>query len=149
MKPKILNLLKVMLLLLAAQAMFMSCSSDDEPDYQVNYYLALDSSEIIGLSEDDETQGTLLPPQEHSAYITFLRMKRALTSAYPTPVPTGNDARVIAVCDSCFRESIFSDNHEGVMICTVRLMRANMSGDRVVSQRQLKYYKFNRYSLYY
>lgn len=144
MKPKFLTMLKVLLPLIAAQALFVSCSSNDEPETLVNYYLALDSSEIIGLSED-ELNGSLTPPAEHNAYMTFIFMKRALHNAFPQASPKGNDARVIAACDSCFRMSPFSNFQGRDLICQVRLMRTSQSGDIVVSSRQLKSYRFKRY----
>lgn len=144
MKPKILNLLKVMLLLLVAQTVLVSCSSDDEPEMLVNYYLALDSSEIIGLSEE-ELNGSLAPPQERNAYMTYIYMRRALRKAFPESRPQGNDARVIAVCDSCYRESFFYYAQGRNIICSVRLMRTTQSGDHVVNSRQLKTYRFKWY----
>ena len=146
MKPKFLYLFKVLLLLFAAPVLFGSCSSEDEPQSLVNYYLALDSSEIIGLSEE-EANGSLRPPQEQSAYLTYIMMRRALREAYPQASPQPNDARVIAICDSCYRESIFYYSQGREIICSVRLMRTNQSGDHVISNRQLKTYRFKWYSL--
>ncbi len=146
MKLRFLHLLKVLLPLIAAQALFVSCSFDDEPETLVNYYVALDSSEIIGLSEE-ELNGTLKPPQEHNAYITYIRMKHAVHDAFPKASAQGNDGRAIAVCDSCYRESIFYYSHGREIICTIRLMRTTQSGDRVIKSRQLKSYTFKRYSI--
>lgn len=137
----------VLLPLVATLALCVSCSSEDEPDnILVNYYLALDSSEIIGLSEED-LNGTLRPPQEQSAYVTYLRMKQALRATYPKASANGNDSRVIAVCDSCYRESIFYYQPGRDLICTVRLIRTTQSGTHVIKSRQLTSYKFKRYSL--
>lgn len=147
MKPKFLTLIKALLLIVAVQVLCNSCSSDnDEPEVLVNYYLALDSSEIIGLSEE-ELNGSLRPTQEQSAYKTYIFMRRALHEAFPQAAPKGNDARVIAVCDSCYRTSIFYYAQGQEIICTVRLMRATQSGDHVVSTQQLKYYRFKWFSL--
>ena len=146
MKTNFLHLFKVLLPLIAAQALFVSCSSDDEPDVLVNYYLSLDSSEIIGLSEE-EANGSLRPPQEQSAYMTYVFMRRALRNTYPEASSQGNDARVIAVCDSCYRESIFYYATGRDVICNVRLIRATQSGGHVVNTRQLKVYRFKRYSI--
>lgn len=144
MKPNFTAFFKALLLLVAAQLLFSACSSDDEPASLVNYYLALDSSEIIGLSED-ELNGSLAPPQERNAYMTYVYMRRALRKAFPEASPQGNDARVIAVCDSCYRESFFYYAHGRNIICSVRLMRTTQSGDHVVNSRQLKTYRFKWY----
>lgn len=147
MKSRFLDLFMVLLSLVAVQALCVSCSSEDEPDGSlVDYYLALESSDIIGLSEED-LNGSLRPPQEQSAYVTYLRMKKALRDAYPTASANGNDGRVIAVCDSCFRESIFYYEPGRDIICTVRLMRTTQSGKHIIKSRQLTSYKFKRYSL--
>jgi len=147
MKPRFLSLIGALLALIAMQAMFVSCSSGDEPETGnlVGYYLALDSSEIIGLSDEDELNGSMRPPQEHNAYMTYVKMRRALKRVFPKPLPQGDDARAIAACDSCYKESIFYYQREGDLICSVKLMRASMKDDRVVGSRQLKYYSFNRY----
>ncbi len=144
MKPNFAAFFKALLLLVAAQLLFSACSSDDEPASLVNYYLALDSSEIIGLSEE-ELNGSLAPPQERNAYMTYIYMRRALRNAFPEASPQGNDARVIAVCDSCYRESFFYYAHGRNIICSVRLMRTTQSGDHVVNSRQLKTYRFKWY----
>ena len=144
MKPNFAAFFKALLLLVAAQLLFGACSSDDEPASLVNYYLALDSSEIIGLSEE-ELNGSLAPPQERNAYMTYVYMRRALRKAFPEASPQGNDARVIAVCDSCYRESFFYYAHGRNIICSVRLMRTTHSGDHVVNSRQLKTYRFKWY----
>ncbi len=144
MKPNFTAFFKALLLLVAAQLLFSACSSDDEPASLVNYYLALDSSEIIGLSEE-ELNGSLAPPQERNAYMTYIYMRRALRKAFPEASPQGNDARVIAVCDSCYRESFFYYAHGRNIICSVRLMRTTQSGDHVVNSRQLKTYRFKWY----
>lgn len=144
MKPNFTAFFKTLLLLVAAQLLFSACSSDDEPASLVNYYLALDSSEIIGLSEE-ELNGSLAPPQERNAYMTYVYMRRALRKAFPEASPQGNDARVIAVCDSCYRESFFYYAHGRNIICSVRLMRTTQSGDHVVNSRQLKTYRFKWY----
>lgn len=144
MKPNFTAFFKALLLLVAAQLLFSACSSDDEPASLVNYYLALDSSEIIGLSEE-ELNGSLAPPQERNAYMTYVYMRRALRKAFPEASPQGNDARVIAVCDSCYRESFFYYAHGRNIICSVRLMRTTQSGDHVVNSRQLKTYRFKWY----
>ena len=146
MKPNFTAFFKALLLLVAAQLLFSACSSDDEPASLVNYYLALDSSEIIGLSEE-ELNGSLAPPQERNAYMTYVYMRRALRKAFPEASPQGNDARVIAVCDSCFRESIFYYEPGRDIICTVRLIRTIKSGTRIIKSRQLTAYRFKRYSL--
>ena len=144
MKHKISALFRALLLFAAVLLLFSSCSSDDEPEMLVNYYLALDSSEIIGLSEE-ELNGSLAPPQERNAYMTYVYMRRALRKAFPEASPQGNDARGIAVCDSCYRESFFYYAHGRNIICSVRLMRTTQSGDHVVNSRQLKTYRFKWY----
>lgn len=144
MKQKISAFFRALLLFAAVLLLLSSCSSDDEPEMLVNYYLALDSSEIIGLSEE-ELNGSLAPPQERNAYMTYIYMRRALRKAFPEARPQGNDARVIAVCDSCYRESFFYYAQGRNIICSVRLMRTTQSGDHVVNSRQLKTYRFKWY----
>ena len=144
MKSRFLKLFMVLLPLIAAQAMFVSCSSEDEPETLVDYYVALDSSDIIGLSEE-ELNGSLKPPQERNAYITYIRMKHAVHDSFPKASAKGDDARMIAVCDSCYRESIFYYNQGREIICTTRLIRTTMLGDRIVKSRVLKSYTFKRY----
>lgn len=144
MERKLQSLIKSLLLLVAAQALLNSCSSSsDEPVTTVGYYLAMDSQEIIGLSETEDLNGTNLPPENHNIYMAIIRMRQALRKEFGTPRLNGNDGRVIAICDSCYNVSLYSDSH-GAAICTVRLMRTRMDGDRVVNSKQLKSYRFNK-----
>ena len=143
MKLNLKSLIMGLLLLLATQVLFSACSSDDDPTLNVGYYLATDAEEFIGISEFDEQYGTLVPPENHSIFMTILKMKKALRKEFATPQLEGNDARVISICDSCYQESIYFGSH-GSTICTVRLMRTLLDGDRVVKSRQLKFYRFNK-----
>ena len=144
MERKLQILFKGLLLLVAAQVLFNSCSSDgDEPSLTVGYYLAMDSQEIIGLSETEDLNGTNLPPENHNIYMTIIKMRQALRKEFGTPRLTGNDGRVVTICDSCYNESLYSNSH-GAAICTLRLMRTRMDGDRVVNSKQLKSYRFNK-----
>ena len=144
MKSRFLKLFMVLLPLIVAQALFVSCGSEDEPETLVDYYVALDSSDIIGLSEE-ELNGSLRPPQERNAYITYIRMRHAVHDAFPKASAQGNDARMIAVCDSCYRESIFYYSQGRTTICTSRLIRTTLSGDRIIKSRVLKSYRFKWY----
>ena len=111
--------------------------------YLVNYYLAVDAEEFIGISEDDEANGTMASPTNHSIFITVLQMKKALKKAYPIALPEGSDGRVIAVCDSCYRCSKYP-NGKGETICTLRLIRTYQDGSHVLSSRQIKMYCFSK-----
>lgn len=147
MERKSLCLIMGLLLLVATLASLSSCSSsDDEPvPTTVSYYLAIESSELLGLSED-ELNGSNLPPSRHNAYVTIIKMRRALRKEFPKPQLQANDARVIAICDSCFRESIYCGSH-GATLCTLRLIRTQNHGERVVKSKQLKFYKFIEISI--
>ena len=142
MERKSLFLIMGLLLLVATLASLSSCSSsDDEPvPTTFSYYLAIESSELLGLSED-ELNGSNLPPSRHNVYVTIIKMRRALRKEFPKPRLQGNDARVIAICDSCYRESIYCGSH-GATLCTLRLIRTQNHGERVVKSQQLKFYKF-------
>ncbi|MBQ3363486.1 MAG: hypothetical protein IJG42_06035 [Muribaculaceae bacterium] len=142
MERKSLFLIMGLLLLVATLASLSSCSSsDDEPvPTTFSYYLAIESSELLGLSED-ELNGSNLPPSRHNVYVTIIKMRRALRKEFPKPRLQGNDARVIAICDSCYRESIYCGAH-GATLCTLRLIRTQNHGERVVKSQQLKFYKF-------
>lgn len=138
------SFIKGLLLLVAAQALLCSCSSsDDEPVMTVGYYLAMDSQEIIGLSETEDLNGTNLPPENHNIYMTIIKMRRALRKEFSKPRLQANDGRVITICDSCFKESIYYGSH-GATICTLRVMRTQQDGDRVLRSQQLKMYRFNK-----
>ena len=142
MKHKLLTLSMALLLLTAAQVLLNACSSkEDEPDL-VGYYLALDSTEFIGISEFDEAFGTMVPPEDHSIFIAYIKMKKALKAAFPKAQPEGNDGLAIATCDSCFRETVYSSAH-GNTICTARLIRTHQLGDRIIKSKQLKLYRFS------
>ena len=131
MERKSLCLIMGLLLLVATLASLSSCSSsDDEPaPTTVSYYLAIESSELLGLSEEELNGSNLI------------KMRRALRKEFPKPQLQANDARVIAICDSCFRESIYCGSH-GATLCTLRLIRTQNHGERVVKSKQLKFYKF-------
>ena len=143
MKHKFKNLVGGLLLLFVAQVLLNACSSsEDEPKSLVGYYLALDSTEFIGITENDEANGTMAPPEDHNIFMTVLKMRKALRKACPKPLPEANDSRAITVCDSCFNESMHSTAH-GHTICTVRLIRAQMLGDRIINSKQLKLCRFS------
>lgn len=142
MERHLKTFIKALLLLIAAQALLSSCSSseEDDPTLTVGYYLAIESSEILGLSEE-ELNGSNLPPSRHNVYVTIIKMRRALRKEFPEPRLKGDDARVIAICDSCYSESLYCGSH-GATLCTLRLIRTLQDGDRVVKSQQLKFYKF-------
>lgn len=143
MKHKFKNLVRGLLLLFFAQALLNSCSSEDKDEPAlVGYYLALDSTEFIGITENDEANGTMAPPEDHNIFMTYLKMKKALRLSFPKALPQGNDSRAIAICDSCFRESMYITAH-GNTICTARLIRTQQRGDHVISSKQLKFYRFS------
>lgn len=142
MKHKFKNLAGGLLLLFVAQALLNACTSSDDEPTLVGYYLALDSTEFIGISENDEANGTMALPEDHNIFMTYLKMKKALRASFPKAVPQGNDSRAIATCDSCFRESMYITAH-GSTICTARLIRTQQKGDHVVNSKQLKLYRFS------
>lgn len=140
---------KGLLCIVAVLALLSSCSSsEDEPVMTVGYYLAMDSQEIIGLSETEDLNGTNLPPENHNIFMTIIKMRQALRKEFSKPRQQGNDGRVIAICDSCFRESIYYGSH-GATICTARLIRTSQNGDRVLRSQQLKLYRFNKMVIMY
>ena len=84
MKHKFKNLVRGLLLLFFAQALLNSCSSEDKDEPAlVGYYLALDSTEFIGITENDEANGTMAPPEDHNIFMTYLKMKKALRLSFP------------------------------------------------------------------
>ena len=130
-----------LLLLLAIQVLLGSCSATDDEPVLVNYYLALDSPVFIGITEFDEANGTIAPPEDHNIFMAYLKMKKALKANFPKARPQGDDSRAITVCDSCFNESMYCTAH-GPTICTARLIRTRQVGDRIVNSKQLKLYQF-------
>lgn len=145
MKHFLQNLLCALALLLVAQVLLSSCSNDDEPVMLSGYYLATDAHEFIGISENDEELGILLPPNKHSIHWTIMKMQKALRLAFPHASVTADDARAIAVCDSCFKQSSFYSTSYGDTVCTLKLIRTTQKGERVLSSQTIKYYRFARY----
>lgn len=144
MRHSFYNLLRVLVLLIAAPLLLNSCSNEEEPEVLASYYLGTDATEFIGISENDEELGILLPPNKHSIHWTIIKMRRALRKAFPVAVAIADDARAIAVCDSCFQESLFYPTPDGDTVCTLKLIRTTQEGDHVVSSRTIKYYRFTR-----
>ena len=142
MKHRLLNLTMVLLLLMAAQVLLNACTSEEDEPALVGYYLALDSTEFIGITENDEANGTIAPPEDHNIFMAYIKMKKALRAAFPKAQPEGNDGLAIATCDSCFRESMYCTAH-GNTICTARLIRTRQLGDRIINSKQLKLYRFS------
>ncbi len=141
MRHKRLALFGILLLLSAAAVLLHSCASEEDEPILVGYYLALDSTEFIGITEFDEANGTIAPPEDHNIFMAYLKMKKALKANFPKARPQGDDSRAITVCDSCFNESMYCTAH-GPTICTARLIRTRQVGDRIVNSKQLKLYQF-------
>ena len=120
-----------------------SCGSD-EPEYKVGYYMSINSSESFMASEDDEDQGTMSDtPNGNVLYTTITRMKKALRNAYPTPDTKGADVAVLMALDKIYRDykGMYGE-YEKNTICVVKIMRASLDNDIVVSSRTLTTYSF-------
>lgn len=120
-----------------------SSCGNDEPDLDVGYYLGIQSQVRLSLYEEDESQGTSASPVADVLSTTIVRMRKALTLAYPMPNAYGNDARVIAACDDIYMD--YKNSYgpsERNIVCVVKLYRARMEDDIVKKSTALKTYNF-------
>lgn len=138
------NPLIAITLLIVMALGFTSCSSDDEPDLLVGYYLDIQSEVAFKGSEDDEEQGTMSDSEESNVlYKTIMSMKSALRNAYPMTDHQGDDAAVIAALDSIYHNYKASYGHlEKNTICVVKLYRTRLDGTIIKWSKPLKTYHF-------
>ena len=137
------RLLLFTVVLVGSLAGVASCGGD-EPEYQVGYYLSINSSESFMASQDDEDQGTMSDtPNGNVLYTTITRMRNALRNAYPTPDTQGADVEVLKACDKIYRDykGMYGE-YEKNTICVVKIMRTKLDDGIVVNSRTLTTYSF-------
>ena len=128
-------------LLFSCMLLVVSCG--DEPDWNIGYYLSIQSQVQLSLSEDDNSQGTASDKTVSVLSNTVRRMRKALQEAYPEDMHTGNDAAVLAACDKIYRDykEAYADK-EGYTVCVVKLYRTKKDGDVVRESKALTTYHF-------
>lgn len=127
-----LRLLLLSLLFIVSATTFSSCTSEDEPDISIDYYLSIEPRHPIHNTLD--TRANMM------GQITT-RMRVAIQEVYPVRNLQGNDVAVMKACDdaySYYREAYpaGAQNTE----CVVKLYRARMDGMVIRQSVPLKSY---------
>lgn len=142
MKHRIDPLRLPLLALLFSGLLLVSCGND-EPNWNVGYYLSIESQVQLSLSDDDESQGTTPAQAVDVLSNTVRRMRVALKEAYPQDTRTGDDAAVLVACGDIYKDYKLSyADKEGHIVCVVTLYRAKKDGDVVKESRPLSTYHF-------
>ena len=141
MKKQVLNIgllrmLLLSLLCIVSVTVFTSCTSEDEPETSIGYYLAVKPRTAI-------YQRGALPPGAKEFLIgnLTLQMKEKIHEVYPVQNMKGNDAAVLVACDEVYdmyKQSGQQHNAE----CVATLYRALMSGTIVKKSIPIKTYRF-------
>ena len=129
-------MLLLTLLCVMSVSMFTSCSSEEEPETSIGYYLSVQPRTAI-------YQRGGMPPDAKEFLIgnLTLQMKEKIDEVYPVHDMQGNDAAVLVACDEVYdmyKQSGMQANAE----CIATLYRARMSGIIVKKSYPLKTYRF-------
>lgn len=128
--------LKTAFVCFAVLATMASCTSDDEPEVGIDYYLQIESRVPIKSSG-----GIAPPPKGNMIGILTSEMKKRIKEVYPVRDMQGDDTGVMIVCDEVYRD--YQDaNIQTNCECVAILYRARMSGDIVKGCVKLKTYRF-------
>ena len=131
-----LKLVLSLLLCVFAVPLFTSCTSEDEPETAIGYYLSVEPRTAI------YDRGGLPPgAKEYMIGNITLQMKEKISEVYPVHDMQGNDAVVLKVCDEVYdmyKQSGLQSNAE----CVATLYRAKISGIVVKGSTPLKRYRF-------
>lgn len=142
MKHRIDPLRLPLLALLFSCLLLVSCGSD-EPNWNVGYYLSIQSQVKLSLSDEDESQGTSPAQTVDVLSNTVRRMRDALKEAYPYDTRTGDDAAVLVACGDIYKDykTSYADK-EGHIVCVLTLYRTKKDGDVVKKSTALATYHF-------
>lgn len=124
------------LVCLAVLAPMTSCTSEDEPETGIDYYLQIESRVPI------KSVGDIAPaPKGNMIGILTSEMKKKIKEVYPVRDMQGADPYVMMACDEIYREYQES-NMQTNCECVATLYRARMSGDIIKGSVKLKSYRF-------
>lgn len=128
--------LMMALVCFALLATMASCTSEDEPEVGIDYFLQIESRVPI------KSVGDIAPaPKGNMIGILTSQMKKKIKEVYPVRDMQGDDTGVMVVCDEVYRE--YQDaNIQSNCECVAILYRARMSGDIVRGSVKLKTYRF-------
>ena len=137
-----LPLLIISLVTLASAVIFSSCGRDNEMAL-IDYYLNVSSTESIGVTDEDEEQGTMGQPNSNVLANTIWKMKKALRDIYPEATVKGNDKDVVTSIANIYNEYKAMYGHlERNTICVVKLYRVRKVDGVIRDSTPLQVYHF-------
>ena len=139
MKPFI-----ILLVMAASVITFNSCGNDEEEEQAlIDYYLNISSTESIGVTSEDEEQGTMGQPSGNVLANTIWKMKKALRDVYPEANTQGNDIDVVYSIDKIYKQYKAMYGHlERNTVCVVKLYRVMKINGRIRNSTALQVYHF-------
>mgnify|MGYP006916043003 CR=1 FL=1 len=139
-KVSYIKLLRRLAMMLLAAMMLCSlggCTSEDEPESGIDYYLGIQTKYYIY-----RIPGAIPPaPQEDMIGFLTSKMKIRIREVYPKRGLVGNDNAVLAACDEIYRE-YREIGYKTETKCVAVLYRADMSGTIVKRSTPIKRYSF-------
>lgn len=137
-----LPLLIISLMTIGLAVVFNSCGDDDEMAL-IDYYLNVSSRESLGVTSEDEEQGTMGQPNSNVLANTIWKMKKALRDNYPEATIQGNDRDVVTCVDNIYNEYKAMYGHlERNTICVVKLYRVKKIDGIIRDSTPLQVYHF-------
>ena len=132
----------ISLMLIGAAAVFTSCGDDDEMAL-IDYYLNISSKESLGVTDEDEAQGTMGQPNSNVLANTIWKMKKALRDNYPVATVQGNDRDVVTCIDNIYNDYKAMYGHlERNTICVVKLYRVKKIDGVIKDSTPMQVYHF-------
>lgn len=124
----------VLAILFIGSTMTLTSCGDDDPMSTVDYYLNVEEEFLI----DGKTDHT------DRYYNPVIRMREAISKAYPNPDNKGNDEAVIAACDKEYETYVeMYTGGEEHFTCLFHLVKAVKKGDIVAGNEVLKTYSYD------
>lgn len=131
----------ISLLMIGSAFVLQSCGDDEE--VLIDYYLNVSSKESLGVTSEDESQGTMGQPNSNVLANTIWKMKKALRDIYPEATIQGNDVEVMYCVDKVYSDyKAMYGQLERNTICVVKLFRVKKVDGIIRSSTTLQTYHF-------
>ena len=130
---KLPRLLFLSMLFIAAASSLSSCSSVDEPETAIDYYLSIESR--VPIKNTHDARANMMGQVSNN-------MREAIHDVYPIRDLDGNDAAVIQACDEAYSyyRSAYPAGQQNTE-CVLKLYRARMQGTIVKQSVAIKTYR--------
>ena len=134
---------KLLLAITTLLAMATACGSEDEPDAQYNYYMTIQSQVTLELSDDAESEGTIVGGQVSVISKTVSSMQKVMAQYEADQNSTDIESALLTACDSIYREYASAYvQYSGQTLCFVQINRRKLVDGKSLEGTTLKTYYF-------